>query len=148
VHARPVLYLLDTCFLSDLAKPVVPGGVAAWSHTHDANDCGISVLTIGELRNGIELLPEGRRKSAMQEWLARDVIQRFDGRTFDVTADIAQAWGILAARSRQSNHRVSAADGLIIGTAIMHHMTVVTRNMRDFAGYDVPVVNPWDTTEE
>lgn len=146
--ARPIHYLLDTCFLSDLAKPAVPAGIKFWSSTHDAAECAVSVLTIGELRHGIELLPDGRRRSAMHEWLSGDVVERFAKRTLDVTLEVAETWGILAARARRSRRNLPAPDGLILATAVVHRLTVVTRNVRDFSGYDVPIVNPWEATEE
>lgn len=141
-------YLLDTCFLSDLAKAVVPAGVEAWARTNDAGECGISTVTIGELRHGIEILPEGRRRSELREWMARDVLERFSDRTLDITVEIAEAWASLSARASRSHRQLPAADGLILATATIYRLTVVTRNVRDFSGYDVPIVNPWDGSAE
>ena len=138
-------HLLDTCFLSDLAKVAPPGGLEAWSRTNNAEECAISVVTIGELRHGINILAEGRRRAELRDWIARDVIQRFADRTVDVTLEIAEAWAGLTAQARMSRRSLSVPDGLILATAVVHRLTVVTRNMRDFSGYDVPIVNPWET---
>jgi predicted nucleic acid-binding protein len=127
---------------------MVPAGVSEWSRAHDVTTCLISVLTIGELKQGIEMLPEGRRRSKMEAWLARDVIQLFADSTLEVTMEIAEAWGTFAARALREHRHISAPDGLILATARVHHLTVVTRNVRDFSGYDVPIVNPWEPAKE
>ncbi|HSU98319.1 MAG TPA: type II toxin-antitoxin system VapC family toxin [Gemmatimonadaceae bacterium] len=137
-------FLLDTCFLSDLVKIVPPPGIKAWSRANNAEECAISVMTIGEIRHGINLLPEGGRRTELRNWLARDVIQRFADRTVDITVEIAEAWAGLTAQAHRTKRSLSAPDGLILATAIVHRLSVVTRNVRDFSGYDVPIVNPWD----
>src|SRR5665213_179274 len=131
-------HLLDTCFLSDLTKAVPPAGLEAWSRANNAEECAISVVTIGELRHGINILPEGRRRTELRDWIARDVLQRFADRTVDVTVEIAEAWAGLTAQARLSRRTLSVPDGLILATAAVHRLTVVTRNIHDFSGYDVP----------
>jgi|SRR6185312_10586979 len=137
-------YLLDTCFLSDLAKAVPPAALRPWSRANNAEECAISVVTIGELRYGINILSEGRRRTELRNWLTREVIQRFAERTLDVTLETAEAWAGLTAQARLSRRSLSATDGLILAAAVVHRLTIVTRNVRDFSGYDVPIVNPWD----
>jgi predicted nucleic acid-binding protein len=141
-----VRHLLDTCFISDLAKTVIPVGLEAWSRANNAEECAISVVTIGELKHGINILPDGRRRSELEAWIARDVIERFADRTIDVTMEIVEAWALLTARAHVSHRHLSMPDGLILATAVVHQLTVVTRNVRDFSGYDVLIVNPWDGT--
>lgn len=137
-------FLLDTCFLSDLAKVVPPTGIKAWSRASNVEECAISVITIGEITHGINILPEGGRRTELRNWIARDVIQRFADRTVGVTVEIAEAWAGLTAQAHRSKRNLSAPDGLILATAVVRRLTLVTRNVRDFSGYDVPIVNPWD----
>ena len=139
-----IQYLLDTCFLSDLAKAVPPEGLEAWARANNSEECAVSVVTIGELRHGINILPEGRRRTELRNWIAREVIQRFADRTVDVTLEIAEEWATLSALARLSRRNLSVPNGLLLATAAVHRLTVVTRNVRDLSGYDVPIVNPWD----
>jgi len=139
-----VQHLLDTCFIADLVQTVIPAGLEAWSRANNAEECGISVVSIGEIRHGINILPHGRRRSELEAWIERDVVQRFADRTIDVTVEIAEAWAALAAQAHLSHRHLSMPDGLILATAVVQKLTVVTRNVRDFSGYDVPIINPWD----
>jgi len=142
---RTLRYLLDTCFLSDLVKTVPPPALRAWSRGNNVEECAISVVTIGELRYGIDLLPDGRRRTELRNWLARDVIQSFAERTLDVTLQTAEAWASITSQARLARRTLSVQDGLILAAAAVHRLTLVTRNVEDFSGYDVPIVNPWDT---
>lgn len=137
-----IRFLLDTCVISDLAKPRPLAPLVTWSEANDFRECGISVLTLAELRRGIELLPAGHRRDELRTWLGQTVRDRFREQIFDVDNEIAEAWGVLDARAQLSGRHLTAPDGLLLATASVHHLSVVTRNVRDFSGYDVPVINP------
>lgn len=102
----------------------------------------LSVVTLGELARGIALLAPGRRRSGLGVWL--DGLERnYATQILGIDADIARLWGRLTAAAQQAGHQVGAADGLIAATARRHGLTVMTRNVRDFAPTGVELFNPW-----
>lgn len=132
------MLLLDTVALSEAAKPRANAGYLSWLETVPARDIHTSVLCLGEIRRGIEMLAAGQKREALATWLERDLTVWLEGRVLPVGADVAQTWGRLGARGK-----VSPIDALIGATAAAAGLTVVTRNARDFDGLGVPVLNPW-----
>ncbi|MDP3658393.1 MAG: type II toxin-antitoxin system VapC family toxin [Brevundimonas sp.] len=132
------MWLLDTVALSEAAKPRANTGYVSWLETIPAHDIHTSVLCLGEIRRGIEMLPVGAKRKALAHWLENDLISWLEGRILPVDGQIAQTWGRLGARGK-----VSPIDALIGATAASAGLTVVTRNARDFDGLGVPVLNPW-----
>ncbi|MEV6276008.1 type II toxin-antitoxin system VapC family toxin [Nocardia sp. NPDC051832] len=137
-------YLLDTNAISEWMKPLPDRGLMEWSHATDEDLLFLSVVTIGEVRRGIERLPEGRRKARLTTWLAEEVMDRFGKRLLSVDSAVSQAWGRMRARADLQGRGVDPIDGLIAATAESHGLTVVTRNRKDFANTGVPVICPWD----
>lgn len=132
------MWLLDTVALSEAAKPRANAGYVSWLETIPAHDIHTSVLCLGEIRRGIEMLPVGAKREALAHWLESDLTAWLEGRILPVDAQTAQTWGRLGARGK-----VSPIDALIGATAVSGVLTVVTRNARDFDGLGVPVLNPW-----
>lgn len=137
-------FLLDTCFLSELAKPNPAPRVAAWASAADESLLFVSTLTFGELQKGISRLPDSRRRQQLQAWLSTDLLGRFQGRCLPVTTEIALRWGQAQAVAALRGRPVPVLDGLIGATALVHGLTVVTRNTADMAEFGVPVFNPWN----
>lgn len=102
-----------------------------------------SVLTISEIRRGIELLPTGRRRAQLKAWHA-EIEESFADRLLPVTKAIADRWAMLSAMAQRRGTPLAIIDGLIGATALEHGLVVVTRNRRDFAGIGVDVFNPWE----
>ena len=102
------------------------------------------MLTIGEICKGIATLPASQKRTTLQDWLDTDVRSWFAGRILPVTEAIAERWGYLAATAKQQGMTLAVVDGVIAATALHHDLTVVTRNVKDFAGLGVDVFNPWD----
>jgi toxin FitB len=100
---------------------------------------------IAEIRLGIELLPQGRKRSRLRAWLDDDLAARFEGRIIDIDRAIAEAWAQIVAYGRARGARPPVLDAFLAATALVHVMTLVTRNERDLADLDVPVLNPWQT---
>lgn len=100
----------------------------------------LSVLTLGELRKGIEGLTEARRKRRLLDWLEVDLPTYFAGRIVSVDAAVADRWGRLLAQARRP---VPAIDSLLAATALAHGLTLVTRNLKDFQYPDLQLLNPW-----
>ena len=132
-------YLLDTCVISELRRKTCNPGVAAWMSGIQSNEVFLSVLTLGEIRRGIEL---HRRKSpaaasGLERWLL-GLEAHYGDRILPITPAIADTWG------RLSPHQpLPVSDGLIAATALEHKLTVVTRNTVDFARSGVNTLNPF-----
>lgn len=134
-------YLLDTNVLSELRRKVPHPGVVGWVALRPASTLFLSVLSLGEIRNGVEGLADAERRRALADWLEADLPAFFLGRLLPVDAPVADRWGrLLAAASRP----LPAIDSLLAATALHHDLTLVTRNVRDFEGLGVGLVNPWD----
>lgn len=138
--------LLDTNVLSEVQRPAPEPMVLAWLDTVDEDRTYISVASIAELRRGVALLEDGRRRTALAAWLAHDLPERFAERILPIDQAIAERWGDLMAQSRKSGVALSVMDGFFAATALTNNLTLVTRNVRDFATFGVPLLNPWDGT--
>ena len=102
-----------------------------------------SVLTLAEIRRGIELLPLGRRRTQLEQW-QKEVVASFEKRLLPVTKAIADRWAALSAQAQRKRTPLSNIDGLIAATALEHGLTLATRNVKDFAGLGVTIFNPWE----
>jgi hypothetical protein len=136
-------FLLDTCVLSELRKPQPNAGLLDWVAAVDEGDLYLSVLTLAEIRSGIESKVRGRERAALETWLVSDLSSRFAGRILDFTSDVADRWGRLDGRERARGKTLPVVDAQIAATALQANLTVVTRNVRDFVRTGVPVLDPW-----
>ncbi|MFI9404289.1 type II toxin-antitoxin system VapC family toxin [Nocardia sp. NPDC052316] len=143
VELEPMGYLLDTNAVSEWIKPRPDPGLIEWLHEADEERMFLSVITIGEIRRGVERMPNGRRKARLTTWLSDQVTDRFDARLLPIDLGVAQAWGRIRARAEGAGHQVDAVDALIAATAEAHGLAVVTRNEKDFRGTGVQVLCPW-----
>ena len=137
-------YLLDTCLLSELRKLEPDAGVVAWVSDIDESRLFVSVLSLGEIQKGVAKLANGRRKNAFQHWLEQDLLVRFEGRILPLDLDMALEWGLLSAATESRGKPAPVVDALLAVTAIVRNLTLVTRNDKDFAGFPVKVLNPWN----
>ena len=137
-------YLVDTNIPSELTRENPDARVTAFLRNADKDSVFLSVMTIGEICKGIATLPVSRRRTALQDWLDIDVRSWFAGRILPVTEAIAERWGHLAATSKQHGLALTVVDGVIAATALHHDLTLVTRNVKDFAGLGIDISNPWE----
>lgn len=132
-------FLLDTNVLSELRKGSrCKPRVAAWFQAA-GNDLFVSVLVLGEIRNGIERI-RGRdpaQAQALSLWLA-EITRHYSARILPIDLAVADSWGQL-----RSGRGVPAIDGLMAATAIVHGLTIVTNNVKDFAPTGVAILNPF-----
>ncbi|MCW2225505.1 putative nucleic acid-binding protein [Bradyrhizobium japonicum] len=135
--------LLDTSVLSEVQRPAPCPRVLAWLDTVDEDRTFISVASIAELRRGIALLDDGRRRAALAAWLAHDLPARFAQRILPIDHAVAERWGDLMAQSRRTGVALSVTDGFFAATAFANNLTLVTRNVKDFTAFGVPLLNPW-----
>jgi predicted nucleic acid-binding protein len=137
-------FLLDTNVVSELMKPRPSRAVAAWVHATPESLLYLSVLTIGEVRKGIELLRnDDPRRGALQSWLDRDVRVRFAGRILMFDDGVAERWGYLEALAKKRRQTVPTIDAQLAATALHHGLTFATRNTIDIAPMEVPMFDPW-----
>ncbi|TPQ37420.1 VapC toxin family PIN domain ribonuclease [Bradyrhizobium guangdongense] len=136
--------LLDTNVLSEVQRPAPDAKVLGWLHAADEDRLFISVASIAELRRGVALMDSGRRREALADWLANDLPARFGERVLPIDYAVAERWGDLMAQSRRSGVALSVLDGFFAATALAHDLTLATRNVKDFASFRVPLLNPWE----
>ena len=134
-------YLLDTNVLSELRRKTPHPSVVAWVSSRPASTLYLSVLTLGELRKGVEGVADASRRLALMDWLETDLPSFFAGRILAVDAQVSDRWGRLLALAGRP---LPAIDSLLGATASLHGLRMVTRNARDFAALGVEVVNPWE----
>jgi toxin FitB len=117
--------------------------VRQWLEAVDTGSLYASVLTLAEVRFGVELLPPSKRRTQLEEWLNRDLPAWFDGRVLPVDKSIADRWGVLRAQAQMKGRPLSIVDGLLAAIALQHNLTIVSRNVSDFAAVGAAVANPW-----
>jgi predicted nucleic acid-binding protein len=136
-----VNYLVDTNVYSELAKSKPDPKVVAWLRKHEGA-LYISALTVGEMRRGIERLPNGRRKTQLRAWLLA-LCDCMKGRVLGFNTSTAHVWGQLKAKWDKADIALPSIDSQIAATARRFSLTVVTRNVSDFERTGVKVLNPF-----
>ena len=135
--------MLDTNVISELIKPKAAAKVTTWIDTTDEELLFLSVLTLGEIRKGVVLLPRSARRTTLEAWLSKDLPLRFSGRILSIDAEVADRWGHLSGLTSSRGANVAVIDGLLAASAIQHNLTLVTRNTKDVAVTGVSLFNPW-----
>jgi predicted nucleic acid-binding protein len=137
-------FLLATNCISELVRVKPEPIVMAWMEAADETLLYLSVLTLGEIRKSLAVLPQGRKRTRLETWLEVDLRARFSGRILPIDGEIADRWGLLAANAKRVGETLSAIDGLLAATALHHNLTIVSRNVSDFADIGAQVLNPWN----
>jgi predicted nucleic acid-binding protein len=136
-------FLLDTNVISELIKPKPDPRIVSWTEATDESLLNLSVLTLGEIRKGIDSLPHRSRRVVLESWLSYDLVVRFAGRILGIDQAVADRWGRIAAIAHAAKQPLLVIDGLLAATALQHNLTFVTRNAKDVAITGVPLFNPW-----
>ena len=136
-------YLLDTNVVSEWTKPRPDPGVAAWLAAAEEDRLFLSVITLTELRRGVERLAAGNRRRRLDAWLRDALPLRFEGRILPIDGPVADHWGRVVARGESAGRPISVMDAFIAATALAHDLSLVTRNVADFRGAVKSVVSPW-----
>lgn len=137
-------FLLDTNVPSETLRPRPNANVSTWIKRQPKDVQFLSVVSVGELRRGFILMPPGKQRTRLEQWLKQYLLPLFAGRILPVTLSIGDRWGFLDAQRQLRGRPLNTADGTIAATTLEHDLTLVTRNVRDFAGLGVRVLNPWD----
>jgi toxin FitB len=138
-----IRYLLDTNVLSEPTRKTPEPSVLRWLRSVDPAELCVSVLSLGELQKGVSLEPVKRKRAQHLTWLEDILKNTEDGNLLPVDAAVARKWGDMTAVARLEGRTLAIVDALLAATALVHDLTIVTRNTRDFAGIGVRLLNPW-----
>ncbi len=137
-------FLVDTNVPSELTRPSPDVRVRDWVDAQDNTSLHLSVVSVGEIRKGFTLLPQGRRRAQLEEWFELYLLPLFGDRILPVTQPVGNRWGLLSAECQLRGTPLNTADGMIAATALEHDLTIVTRNVKDFYQLGVAIINPWE----
>jgi tRNA(fMet)-specific endonuclease VapC len=136
-------FLLDTCIISELASRQPHSKVVAWIDSLADDQVFISVVTIGEIKRGVDRLARSRKKRVLEDWLNHGILVRFQENILMLDTEVMLAWGSLTAELDKSGTPMPALDSLIAASARFHRLTLATRNTRDFSSAPISLFNPW-----
>jgi len=136
-------YVLDTNIISELIAKQPNQKVIDWLKGVNTNNLFLSVITIGEIRKGIEKLPESLRKKNIQDWFENELLIGFEGRILPLDLSVILLWGKLVGELEKKGRKLSPLDSLIAATTKYHNYSLVTRNEKDFDGIEIVVFNPF-----
>ena len=139
-------FLLDTNVVSEWVKPRPDPGVVGWMEAVDEDRVFLSVITLAELRHGVDRMATGDRRQRIDEWLRDALPLRFEGRVLAIDEAVADAWGCVMAEREAIGRRLEPMDAFIAATAKVHDLAVVTRNTSDFEPSANAILNPWQRT--
>ncbi len=137
------MIVLDTCVISEALRPEPNPRVMEWIDGLPEEQVYLPALVLGELEKGVELLPEGSKRTALRLWLEQ-LRQRFSGRILSFDEQTALRWGDLAARSQAAGRPLPVIDGMLAATALQYNALLASRCGDDFRGTGVEVLNPWE----
>jgi predicted nucleic acid-binding protein len=136
-------WLLDTNILSELRRPKPELKVTEFIAKQPLDLLFISMVTLAEIRFGIERVDDALRRAALNDWLTHQVRPMFEGRVLPVSEAVMLRWRLLVEEGRKMNHTFSQPDLIIAATALDYGLTLVSRDTGDFSKTDVVVFNPW-----
>jgi predicted nucleic acid-binding protein len=136
-------FLLDTNLISEWVKPQPNPGAITWLAGIDEDRVFLSVVTLAELRSGVERLVAGARRARLEHWLVEGLPARFEHRIMPIDAPIADLWGRIIQRGLAAGRLIGATDGFIAATAARHSLTLVTHNTSDFDPLGLSLLDPW-----
>ena len=141
-------FLLDTNVVSETVRPRPRRSVLDWMEARNPSDLFLAAQTIGELVRGARKAKEPERRERFERWIEQDLARQFDGRVLPFDVRTAAIWGRLMGDGDRAGRRPAAADAQIAAVAIQNGMVLVTRNVGDFAQFDVQLLNPWHADED
>lgn len=135
------MFVADTDLISELRQKMPNPKVLQWLQDHD-HELFLTSITVGEIKKGVELYPDGRKKTELNAWL-EGLLRDFEGYILEYSREEALIWGGLYAEAQKGGRKPPAFDSLNAAIALRHGLTLVTRNERDYTGTALKVLNPW-----
>lgn len=136
-------FLLDTNVVSELVRARPEPRILDWLEAQSPPELFLASLTVGELMRGACKLREFARRERLKQWIEEDLCRQFEGRILPFDEAAARVWGRLMGVGDRSGRTPPAADAQIAAVAIDRGLALATRNTRDFASFDLEVLNPW-----
>ena len=136
-------YLLDTNLLSELRRRKPEQKVLTFVASQPLDDLFVSEMTMAEIRFGIEVAPDARKRAELHQWLTHKVRPMFKQRILAATENVLLKWRLIVEDGRKNGHTFSLPDSIIAATAFENGLTVVSRDTTDFTQMNVPILNPW-----
>jgi len=136
-------FLLDTNCVSEAVRIRPEPRVISWMRANGSL-LHLSVLSLGEIRKGVTLLPPGEKRLELEQWLEHVLPAEFYDRLLPITPEISEIWGAMAGEAQLKGVALATVDGSIAATAEHHDLTLVTRNVKDFRICGVSLLNSWD----
>ena len=136
-------FLFDTCVISELVRKHPHQKIIDWVDSLEEDSIFLSVLTIGEIEKGIAKLAESQKKKRLKAWVEKDLIERFGNRILSFDLETALFWGKRQGELEKHGIKLPLMDSLIAATAMIHRMTVATRNSQDMTRIGVDIFDPW-----
>lgn len=138
------MIVLDTNVVSEPLKPAPAQSVLDWLDRQAPETLYLTAVSLAELLAGIELLPQGRRRVELERAFTRQILPLFEGRILSFDAKAAEAFGMVRAGAQAVGNTIGFADGSIAAIAAAQGFALATRNVRDFRGSGVELINPWN----
>jgi predicted nucleic acid-binding protein len=139
---------VDTNIPSELTRDMPDSRVAGFLQDAGKERVFLSVMTVGEICKGIDMLAVGQKRNTLQDWLDIKVRSWFGGRILPVSQSLAESWGHIAATAKQRGVTLPVVDGIIAATALEHDLTLVTHNVKDFTNLGVRRLNPSEAAQK
>jgi toxin FitB len=136
--------LLDTNALREFYTDRPNAGFTTWLGDRSLKDFYTTAINAGEIRYGIECLPDSHKKRRLAEWWDNYFLPNFEGRILSFDLKAAQIHSLIRAADKRKGAPRPLADGMIAAIALAHDFDLVTRNVKDFAGLDLELMNPWN----
>ena len=136
-------WLLDTNVVSEGVRRKPNVKVMSWIATESSRETAISTVTLAELRDGASSVRDEARRQQFAAWIDAEIMGSFGDRTIPLTTEVLLDWVRLSRRLKETRNTRDPADLLIASTARVHNLTLVSRNVRDFAGTGIVVYDPW-----
>jgi predicted nucleic acid-binding protein len=138
------MIILDTNVVSEPLKPRPDAAVLAWLNAQAPRSLFITSISLAELFAGIDNLPDGQRRRALAQSLSAQLLALFADRVLGFDASAATAFANIHAQAKRAGNPMGFADCSIAAIAQAHDFALATRNLRDFQGTDIRLINPWD----
>jgi toxin FitB len=138
------VFLLDTNVISEPKQKIPNPKVLAWLSRYTVDHSFLSVITLGEIEQGIVTLGDTRRSKSYRAWLESELKVVYSERILDVDERVMSTWGRITGEALNQGRPASLFDSLLAATAITHGLTLVTRNVKDMSMFSVNTFNPWE----